>query len=164
MPVPLRLSSFIITTVLSGWLTSCQKTAIPVPRTRTELLTGTKWRLTGQTTTRTLNGTTITEDNIPGLDPCDKDDIMQFSATPSRTFFIDQGSSVCFSPTSSAYKGAWEFDATETVLRYNPGKVYESQEQIKMLTDTQLVTLYEGSMNTSNGYRPYYVTMTYSAL
>ncbi|NML67904.1 hypothetical protein HHL22_22110 [Hymenobacter sp. RP-2-7] len=164
MSISLRVSSFLLGTVLSGGLISCQRTAIPVPRTRTELLTGAKWHLTGQSTTRTLNGTTITEDNMPGLDPCDKDDILQFSATPSRTFFIEQGPTVCFSPTSSAYNGAWEFDATETVLRYHPGKVYESQEQIKRLTETQLITLYEGHMNTSTGYQPYYVTMTYSAL
>ena len=63
---------------------------------------------------------------------------------------------------ASTYNGAWAFDATETVLRNHPGQLYESHEQIKALTATQLVTRYEGRMPTSTGYHPCYVTMTYS--
>ena len=163
MLTSLRLTSFGFFTVLSSWLISCQKADTPAPLTRTELLTGSKWLLTSQVTVRTLNGATITEDNMLALDPCDKDDILRFGSTPSHTFVIEQGALICSSPTATGYRGTWEFDATETVLRYNPGKVYESQEQIKNLTATQLVTLYEGRMNTSSGYQPYYVTSTYSA-
>ena len=158
MITPLQTGYFVLLLTTTTWLTSCSKDDKPVPRTRTELLTGPQWRLTGFVSVSTFNGTVMTE-NEP-IAACEQDDLLQFSVTPSaQTFVIDQGPLVCGSLSDAGYRGRWELASNETILRYNSGTSYQGDEKILTLTDTQLVTLYEGRNNAG----PYSQTRTYTA-
>lgn len=157
MIIPLRTGYFVLLLTTATWLTSCSKDDKPAPRTRTELLTGPQWRLTGFVTTGTLNGTVTT--TVEAIDPCEQDDLLQFSVTPSaQTFVIDQGPLVC--GYYAGHSGRWELASEETILRYNSGTSYQTDEKILTLTDTQLVTIYHSRNSVIN---PYSQTRTYTA-
>jgi hypothetical protein len=85
-------------------------------KSKTELLTGKTWKMTGYTVDPAYNyfGTLIS-DIFAQWDACDKDDIYSFKT--DKTYTFEEGLTKCDPEDDQVYEtGTWTFNADETVL------------------------------------------------
>ncbi|PJJ53178.1 DUF5004 domain-containing protein [Hymenobacter chitinivorans] len=110
----------------------------PAPKTKTEMLSGKDWVLTGQTVTpglRADDGTIVT-DLFPYLDDCDKDDLMRYETSGSCV--LNEGPSRCEPTSPQQYAGTWSFESNETVLKTSIQSLGNSSFNLVELNDNSL--------------------------
>lgn len=136
MNTALRTLQFIILTCAAAWLSGCSRSSEPTPRTRTELLTGPKWRLSASTQTITRSGVTTTKDSYAIMDPCYKDNINKYNT--DMTFIQDEGPLICINGYPQTISTTWTFASNETELITSPGTLKVLQYHIAQLSPTTL--------------------------
>jgi hypothetical protein len=107
-----------ITLGLSGpfFLTSCKKEDPIKPKTKTELLCSSPWKIYEQTINpgiKIVGGATIT-DVFAQLDPCDKDDLTLYKSNGSGIY--DDGPMKCDPLDLQTSTFTWTFNLDETKL------------------------------------------------
>jgi hypothetical protein len=108
----------VITLGLSGpfFLTSCKKEEPIKPKTKTELLCSSPWKIYEQTINpgiKIVGGATIT-DVFAQLDPCDKDDLVLYKSNGTAT--LDEGPTKCDPLDLQTSTFTWTFNLDETKL------------------------------------------------
>lgn len=154
------LSVLTLATVASSFVfTSCKKDDDdPKPKTKTELLTAKNWRITGDVSTITSGGNTITTDEYADYQACEKDDFIKFETNKSAKF--DEGANRCSGNTQTE-TGAWDFNSDESKLLLSDpdnGPVSIPFDLVE-LTDSTLKIRISGSSNGAT----YSQTYTYTA-
>ena len=113
-------------------LSSCQKEDnIPVPKTKTQLLSQSSWRFKNAT----ASGTDISA----SLPACQKDNIITFAAAGTGT--LDEGATKCNAPDPQTTSLTWSFLSGETVLRVSIALFSGTGNDFTLisLTETELV-------------------------
>ena len=171
MNTTLRAFLAVLLTTATAWLVGCGKSSEPAPRTRTELLTGAKWRMTGLVIVTTLNGTSTTVDEMLTKPACEKDDFITFFISPpspnsNNTFTYDEGPISCHPGQNwpQTFDGGWKFGMNEASLIFYPQASGTYESPIESLTDKKLVLLDEGHVQVGNASAVYKRTITYTAL
>ena len=113
-------------------LSSCQKEDnIPVPKTKTQLLSQSSWKFKNAT----ASGTDISA----SLQACQKDNIIIFAAAGTGT--LDEGANKCNAPDPQTTSLTWSFLSGETVLRVSVALFSGTGNDFTLisLTETELV-------------------------
>lgn len=102
-------------------LSACHHGQDPAPTVspRTALLTANKWRVTALTTTTTVNGQVIVEDDFAQTPPCERDNFLQFNQ--DQTVLNDVGADKCSAQEPQSMTTHWAFDKDETHLLLEVG-------------------------------------------
>lgn len=109
-----KLSFFILLSL--GLLSSCKKDSEPAPPTRTELLTGKKWQ---------VSGSQLESPGFPTVDtyalsqPCSQDDFEQYKLP--NNYIHDEGPTTCTTNGSQTELGVWALlnDDSQLVITLN---------------------------------------------
>ena len=125
--------------------TSCSKD--DDEKTKTELLTASKWKMTAATVSPAMMGIT---DFFPLMEACDKDNTIKFNT--DKTVVSDEGATKCDAGNPQQETDTWAFSSDESKL------ISKGEEMtIKNLTESELKL----TMTQVDGGVTYTVTMTY---
>jgi hypothetical protein len=144
MNAALRTLLSILLIGVSAWVSGCSKSD-PTP-SRTQLLTGPKWRLTESITIHTdPSGHTSIVSPLP--DPCPQDAFYKYTAAPSRTYTHTKAANLICQLPASESTWPWEFDNLETDLVFQARTPFQFRFHILTLTDKKLVVVSEFYFN-----------------
>ena len=170
MNLALRPVFLLLFTSTGMWLGGCGKSSEPTPLappsvptapTRIQLLTGAKWRRTGDVYVTTDNGTVSTVDRMLTVPACEKDDFVTITASSPTNFWINHaGQDSCITNFPSTYTLGWNFNPTETHIMWSVGI---GGLRIDSLTTKKLVLYDWGVVATKNAPSLWQHTMTYTA-
>lgn len=121
----------LLAAVASVFLFGCSKDDSDSSSTspsKTQLLTGHNWVLTGAT----LNGV----DYFSSLDACEIDNVLNFRT--DNTYLMDEGAALCDTTAPQTTTGPWAFANNETTLVVDGGTADEQSFQIVTLSSTTL--------------------------
>lgn len=109
-----KLMSYQLLFVLLMGLAFACKSETEEPASRTDLLTGKDWRLTGATISPAIFGLS----NVYSfIEDCESDDLYRFAA--DKTLNVDEGATKCNpSDPQTQNNGTWAFNADETQLSF----------------------------------------------
>lgn len=149
-----KLQSIIAITAIALFA-SCDKTKdnvdnnnnnnTPKAKTKTELLSAGKWKLTALTESYEMSGQKVTEDYYKDMEDCSKDDFMIFSAAGKVVF--DEGPTKCDPDNDQAGTADWVFYDNEKKLIIDEG----TRPDTVILAELTESVLTLSTMYTDNG-------------
>ena len=150
--------TFSFTVVFSA----CQKDKDDEPQTKKELLTSSKWKITGCTVSpempiydENFNIIGSSAEMFDKMEACIKDDTFKYNMDLSVIF--DEGASKCEESDSQTISATWDFKANETILSHNSDG-YVTDYNILELTDNILRLQYPDSYDSQT----YTITLTFN--
>ncbi len=117
-----QLSMLAICLTMALGVVSCKKDSkgsttnnnTTKPKTKTEMLAASSWKLTAAQISPAMMGT---NDLYSMFDPCEKDNSYQFKNDAAKTLVLSEGSNVCSgAPASSNLTWAFQNNETELVM------------------------------------------------
>jgi hypothetical protein len=141
-----KFSTYLVLAVLGLASVGCSDDSDNATPNKTTLLTAKKWRITAQTTSTTVAGSTITNDVYADMEPCERDNFAQFLANKVVTF--DEGATRCDQADPQSTTGSWDFNSDQTKLNLSQpdlgGAAYPFD--IVTLNESTLALRYTGTV------------------
>lgn len=160
--IPRAKMLIILAMSMTVVFSSCKKDKDEVPKSKTDLLTISKWKMTARTVTPEVpfyddegNSLGMTNDLFAQMYACEKDNSYKFNK--DFTIIIDEEAVKCMDSRPQTHTGSWSFKSNEsgiTVSAYGDHDDYTIAE----LTETTLKLQYTYSGDS----KTYTVTQTYS--
>lgn len=154
----LLLLALSLTVVLSA----CKKDKEDDPKTKTDLLTASNWKMTASTVSPEMevyddegNIIGMSGDEFAQMEPCFKDDLTRFNTNFTVTF--DEGATKCDDSDPQSVTGTWAFKSNETMLSVTEDG-YTQDVSILELTSTTLKLQYTDSWDSET----YTFTITFT--
>lgn len=108
------LAALSLGLLLAGCGSSGNSNPTPSVSPRTQLLAGTKWRITAIIAASSFAGQTITRDAYASVGSCKRDDYLKFET--NLTLTQDEGATRCSTSSPQSKQGTWSFNTAETEI------------------------------------------------
>ncbi len=119
-------------------LSACKKDKEDAkPKTKSEIIVDKKWRINAATASFTANGRPTTQDLLPFIDDCEKDNFTTYKG--DKSFVDDNGPTKCDPTDSQTQNGTWDLSSDQSkILITYPGQSTETAN-LTELTGTTMV-------------------------